>query len=196
MLLIADSALFTKEGLREIDRVHFVTRVPPTLTKAKELLSQTPKEDPSISLSTGMKASPQPGYLWKEKEVEIFGRTMRWLVVWSEQVYERESKTLERNIVKQEAELSDALAKLKPKQFACQKDAQAALTRLIKKHSYLKLDTVEYRSKNKAEKRGRPKADTLSIPELVNGKVSGPDKVLQKNNRLRCLRTGLTVSKR
>lgn len=150
MLLITDSALFTEEGLKQIDQVHFVTRVPHTLTKARELLSQYQKED--------LQAADQDGYLWAEESVTIFGQSMRWLIVWSEQAYERELATLDRKILREESELSDALSKLARKEFACQEDAQQALNRLLKGYRYLQSDQVAYASKNKSEGRGRPQA--------------------------------------
>ena len=151
MLLIADSALFTEDGLSQIDQMHYVTRVPHTIAKAKELLLEYQKED--------LAGVAPAGYRFSEVRVEIFGKTMRWLVVWSEQAYERERKTFERTLARQEEQLTDALAKLKRKDFACQEDAQNALTKLLKKYTYLQLDTVSYTSKNKSQGRGRPRAD-------------------------------------
>ena len=151
MLLIADSALFTEDGLSQIDQVHYVTRVPHTIAKAKELLLEYQKED--------LPGNGQPGYRFSEVGVELFGKTMRWLVVWSEQANERERNTFERTLLRQEEQLRDALAKLKRKDFACQEDAQNALTKLLKTYKYLQLDTVSYTSKNKSEGRGRPRAD-------------------------------------
>ncbi|MCB0853473.1 MAG: IS1634 family transposase [Bacteroidetes bacterium] len=149
MFLIADSALFTEEGLKEIDKVDYLTRVPHNFGQAKTLLSQYHQTD--------LPASVIEGYRWKEEEVEIFGRKMRWLLVFSEQAYQRETKTLERKVVKQEEELADQLGKLARRSFGCQPDAEKALNRLIKQYSYLQLDQVSYTSKNKSAKVGRPK---------------------------------------
>lgn len=151
MLLIADSALFTPDGLKQIDQVNYVTRVPHTLTQAKELLLKYDRND--------MQPSQQEGYAWIEQEVEIYGRQMRWLVVWSEQAFKRESHSLERAISRQEEQLTDALNKLTRKTFGCQEDAQKAVENLLKKYKYLALDQLEYTFKNKAEGRGRPKAE-------------------------------------
>ena len=149
MFLIADSALFTEEGLKEIDHIDYLTRVPHTIGQAKELLSQYDRADMTSGLIDG--------YAWREQEVEIFGRKMRWLLNWSEQAFEREKKTLERKVVKQEKALADELRKLARCSFDCQPDAEKALTQLLKQYSYLQLDQVQYNSKNKAEGRGRPK---------------------------------------
>lgn len=178
MLLIADSALFTQEGLSRIERVNYVTRVPHTITQARNLLSAYQKED--------LEAAAQAGYLWAEENVEIFGKSMRWLIVWSEQAYERELKTLERKIIKQETELSDALRKLKRKEFACQQDAQEALNRLLKPYKYLQLDTLEFGFKNKAQGRGRPKADApLKKRWRINASCKrNPQKIEQKQKQL------------
>ena len=149
MLLIADSALFTEEGLSQIDKVNYLTRVPHTINQAKDLLSQYQKEDFSVLVE---------GYGWKEHRIRIFGREMRWLVVWSDQAFKRESNTLERAIVKQETSLKDALDKLRRKDFGCREDATKAVEALVKKHKYLQLDSLNFTSKNKSRGRGRPKA--------------------------------------
>lgn len=149
MFLIADSALFTEEGLQEIEHIDYLTRVPHNFGQAKELLSQYDRAD----MTSGLMA----GYAWREEEVEIFGQKMRWLLIWSQQAFEREKKTLERKIVKQEKEVADELRKLARRSFDCQPDAEKALTQLLKQYRYLQLDQVQYSSKNKSEGRGRPK---------------------------------------
>lgn len=150
MLLVADSALFSEEGLSQIDRVNYLTRVPHTLNQAKNLLSRYQKEDFPLL---------ENGYGWKEHRIKLFEREMRWLVVWSDQAFKRESNTLERAILKQEDRLKDALSKLKRKDFGCREDAAKAVETLVKKHRYLQLDTLEYTSKNKSRGRGRPKTE-------------------------------------
>ncbi|MFK7926275.1 MAG: IS1634 family transposase, partial [Bacteroidia bacterium] len=144
------SALFSEEGLSQIDRVNYLTRVPHTLNQAKNLLSRYQKEDFPLL---------ENGYGWKEHRIKLFEREMRWLVVWSDQAFKRESNTLERAILKQEDRLKDALSKLKRKDFGCREDAAKAVETLVKKHRYLQLDTLEYTSKNKSRGRGRPKTE-------------------------------------
>lgn len=151
MFLIADSALFTEEGLKEISQIDYLTRVPHNFGRAKELLAKYERADMTSGLVSG--------YAWREEEVEIFGQKMRWLLVWSEQAFEREKKTLNRRIAKQEAALSDELRKLARRSFGCQEDAEKALNQLIKQYTYLQVDQVTYSSKNKAGRRGRPKTD-------------------------------------
>lgn len=150
MMLIADSALFTEEGLKEIDKVNYITRVPHSLKQAKALLS--------LYQRTDMQASQQAGYAYIELEEEIFGQQMRWLLVYSQAAYHRESKKLEATIEQQMSELGEALRKLRRKDFGCQEDAQQAVQQLLKKYKYLELDQAEMRAKNKSHTRGRPKA--------------------------------------
>ena len=173
MFLIADSALFTEEGLKEIEQIDYLTRVPHNFGQAKALLSQYDRSD--------MKPSLIEGYAWKEQEVEIFGRKMRWLLVWSEQAYEREKQTLARRISKQEKELANELRKLGRRKFGCQLDAENALRALIKQYSYLQLDQCEYLSKNKSQGVGRPKTDeVLTKVWKVKAKAKRADKVIEK----------------
>ena len=176
MFLIADSALFTEEGLNEIEKVDYLTRVPHTFGQAKALLSQYTHTD--------LPASVIEGYRWKEEAVEIFGRKMRWLLVFSDQAYQRETKTLERKVVKQEEELAEQLRKLARRSFGCQPDAEKALNQIIKKFSYLQLDGAQYTSKNKSAKVGRPKTGQ-SLTKAWKVKASGKrdEKAIKKKQK-------------
>ena len=173
MFLIADSALFTENGLKEIERIDYLTRVPHTFAQAKERLRQCHPAD--------LPPSQMKGYRWQEEAVEIFGRTMRWLVVFSEQAFEREKKTLERKIGKAERELADGLRKLARRSFGCQFDAEKALNTLIKSYPYLQLDQVQYSSKNKADTVGRPKKDqSLAQRWKVKARAKRDEKAIEK----------------
>jgi len=79
----------------------------------------------------------------------------RWLLVFSEQAYTRESATFEKKIDKQEISLEKKLWHLSNSFFNCQADAEKALQKLVKKYPLFNI-TFNVVEKHKYEKAGRP----------------------------------------
>ena len=71
-------------------------RVPETLSEAKEVLENADTEK--------MKSTSLNGYLLFSTEVEYGGVKQRWVVVFSEKAFMRETKTLEKRIKKENRE--------------------------------------------------------------------------------------------
>jgi len=145
---IADAALYTKERLLQSNDYIWVTRVPESISEAKNLVEQ---EDKEISWVEG-----EGGYKTAEYKSVYGGIEQRWLLVFSEQAYERERKTLEKKLKREEEELKQALWHFGNREFHCEQDARKAFQEL--KEGY-KLHTIEAQlmpiSKNPV--RGRPK---------------------------------------
>jgi len=72
---VADSALYTAEGLQELSGILWVTRVPETIKEAQEAIKGTDKEE--------MEESGIQGYRYREMESNYAGIPQRWLVVYS-----------------------------------------------------------------------------------------------------------------
>src|SRR5205807_718473 len=88
---IADAALYTQNTITTIsESMKWITRVPEILSEAKKVIQYA---DPLENL--------EPGYAGKEFISEYGGVQQRWLLVYSEQAYLRESKTLEKRIQKE-----------------------------------------------------------------------------------------------
>ena len=103
----------------------------------------------------------------------------RWLLVYSQQAYEREKKTFEKKLKKQGDALNKALWHLGNQTFACETDASMAANKMAKDYDYHKIkisiDTIQ-----KHKKRGRPKSNDVgetmgyqihSIVEIDKDKV-------------------------
>jgi len=144
---VADSALYTAEGLKELTSICWVTRVPETVKEAREVIISTDKEH--------LEDSGVPGYSYKEVESCYAGIKQRWLIVYSGQAYEREYQTLVKNIHRENEQRGKELWHLGNKLFACEADAVKAVTSFSKK---LRYHTVRYRIavKNSYGKKGRP----------------------------------------
>jgi len=146
---IADSALYTQKTITTIsESMKWITRVPEILSEAKKVIQYA---DPLEALETG--------YSGKEFVSEYGGVQQRWLLVYSEQAYLRESKTLEKQIQKEEKQATRELTRWSQTEFDCEIDAREALSRWGKKLKFHVLDEITIMSKRIKQGKGRPRAD-------------------------------------
>jgi transposase len=147
---VADSALYTRQTIADLSsRMKWVTRVPETLSEEKKVLQYE-----------GALETLEPGYCGKEFSSEYGGVKQRWLLVYSEQAYMREEKTLKRQIQKEEEAKERELKRWSRTDFDCEKDAKEALVRWGEKLKYHCLEEIEIKPKKVAQKKGRPKTDS------------------------------------
>jgi transposase len=145
-MIVGDSAIYDaclKEGVDML----WLTRVPEKHKAAKNLLQYSDEAYSWSSLLNGYKIC----------FVETRYRTVhqRWAVVYSEQAYQRECKTLEKNIDVSEENLKKDLWHLGNQVFHCENDAKEALDKLTKKLLYHKISgSIEPVFKHKGK--GRP----------------------------------------
>lgn len=145
---IADSALYTKEKLLKSNDYVWVTRVPETITEAKALVEKADEEIAWVE--------EEKGYKIKEYKSFYGGVEQRWLLVFSEQAYEREKKTLEKKLKREEEELKQVLWHFGNQEFHCERDARKAFEEL--KESYkLHVITGQLEAVDKYSGRGRPR---------------------------------------
>jgi transposase len=166
LIHIADSALYSAEGLLKQADFFWVTRVPETLSEVKALVSQP---DHKIS----WQPSKIEGYRSSEVESEYGGVKQRWLLVFSEQAFQREKKTFEKRLLKKTEALEKALWHLGNQKFQNSEDAEKELLSLMKGYPLHKA-TFEIETITRQEKRGRPKlgAKTVQIGYKINSKIS------------------------
>lgn len=149
LYLVADSALYTEEGLSEIDTVYWLTRVPHTHKLAKRVIGSYARQ--------AMSPEDEKGYTYRELAVSHLGIHQRWLVVWSRQAYEREKATLRRAWKKESIKAENQLRALARQEFHCEADAQKALKKITRKWKYHLPTQITCSSSNLTGKRGRPK---------------------------------------
>ena len=147
--LVADSALYTKDKLLKSTNYIWLTRVPEIISEAKNLVKKDTKNIEWKDRGNGYKTS---GYTSYYGDIE-----QRWLLVYTEQGYQREIKTLEKRIVKLETKYGKELKKVEQKIYGCEVDAQKAITEIKKGKRYFKLD-FEVNPIEKYKGKGRPKS--------------------------------------
>lgn len=154
---IADSALYTPEKLLACPEINWLSRVPENIKECVKLVSL-----PSQDIMWTKEAN---GYEWTEIGSIYGGIRQRWLLVFSQQAYEREKKTLMKRIAKEKEECSKACWHLGNQVFGCLDDAEKSMAQLNKKYRYHFIKhTIE--PIEKYECRGRPNPLT---PKLLQG---------------------------
>jgi transposase len=126
-LYVGDSALY-ENCLKEGGTMKWISRVPESISQAKKWLS-TPEEELSWQ-------ELENGYRISSLSSNYGQVDQRWLLVYSKQAYQRESKTLEKQVKKELEATKKALKELSKQQFQCEKDAFKAAKGLEKKLKY------------------------------------------------------------
>jgi transposase len=147
--LVADSALYTADNLPKLaeTRLKWITRVPATLREAQEVLAQAQPET---------MAPLSEGYRYAVVTSQYGGVAQRWLLIYSEHRQPQAQRTIDTQWRKQSDHAVKAFKTLCRPAFACEADAQQALTRFAAglQTTFLHASTVCPTPRD--GKRGRP----------------------------------------
>ncbi len=159
--LVMDSAGYTSETISKYSNdIKWISRVPESVGACSRII-YSPQD--LIPLNDK--------YFYKALESNYSDVAQRWLLVWSEEAYQREIKTLNRNWLKKgEKELRLWLS-LEKEDFSCSSDAEKAVLVFQKKCKYLILNEVEFIKVPKYLKKGRPSKN--SQPDSYIYKIQG-----------------------
>lgn len=154
---IADSALYVPDKLLACPEINWLSRVPENIKECTKLVSIPAKD------ATWVKGSN--GYEWTEVCSQHGGIKQRWLLVFSQQAYERERKTLMKRIAKEKDDCTKVCWHLGKQVFDCPNDAEKSVAQLKKKYRYHAIfHTIK--PIEKYECRGRPNPLT---PKVIQG---------------------------
>ena len=102
-IMVCDSALLSLENIQLISNLKWITRVPMTLKKTREIIGSylekvkvSPETDPKIQEMT--KKLQKKGYKWLEQKVTYAGIKQRWLIVESTERKQSEIQKLNSKI--------------------------------------------------------------------------------------------------
>ena len=147
--MVMDSAFYSKTNLVDCKEFRWVTRVPETLKEVKEHYGRIDRQ----------RMRPiGGGYRYLPVKSRYAGIEQRWLIVYSEHAYEREMKTLRKNLEKRRDRNEKDLKHLRNQGFACEADAVAAAERFQKQLRYQRLG-YEIVGREYYSGKGRPKRD-------------------------------------
>lgn len=153
---VMDSAMYTDKNIRQVSsEVKWITRVPETITMAKELIIETDEKH--------LVKSELKGYRIKSISKTYAGVDQKWVVIYSKEGYKAEIKTFNRNIEKENDKVEKKLWHFKNDEFKCEEDARDALKKMEGKWKYHMVDEYTLSEKKKTGKRGRPKKNSNDI---------------------------------
>jgi transposase len=89
-LIVGDSALYSKENLKLMKEMRWLSRVPLSIKEAQELVDSISEKE--------LTDSEIPGYSWRETISNYGGIEQRWLLVESQARQESDLKKLEKKI--------------------------------------------------------------------------------------------------
>ncbi len=149
---IADSALYSSGNIASFSsRAKWITRVPETLTAAKQLVRDIEQEN--------MAQAQQPGYKFCEVCSNYGDIHQRWLVVYSQSAYDREYKTLLKRIEKAKDAAEKELYRAQAQEYPTEQAAITTLRYLEQSWPY-HIGTHEVKEiRHYAHHRGRPAAN-------------------------------------
>jgi len=145
-----DSAFYSEKNLKAISEDYiWITRVPETLTEAKEVLENADMEK--------MRSAALNGYHIFTTEVEYGSVKQRWVVVFSEKAFARETKTLEKKIGKEKEKVEKEVWHFNNQEFYNEEDALKAAREMEKRWKYHKISAIEVETKRKRKGGGAGK---------------------------------------
>ena len=121
---MADSALSSAENLQKLAETSltWITRVPATLSEAQEVLAQA---------RPATMAALSEGYRYAVVASSYGGVAQRWVLIYSEQRQPQAQRTVDTQWRKQSDQEVNAFKRLCRTAFACEADAQQALTSFV-----------------------------------------------------------------
>lgn len=148
---VADSALYTPDKLLKHNSIKWISCVPESIKEAKNLVDEPDDSFKWYELENG--------YKWTEVESNYGGIQQRWILISSEQAYNREKQTIEKQFNLKLEELERDCWHLSNKLFNCPEDAIKAVIALQKKHKYYTI-SYEVTATEKYRTKGRPGKDS------------------------------------
>ena len=164
--MVADSALYSASNLKLMLKMKWISRVPLSIKKAKNLVKAFTIEE--------LKASEIKGYSYREEKVSYGGIEQRWLLVESAQRKKADLKKLIQKIKEELLKTSKKLGRLEEKKFENKYLAELQIKELAAKLKYHQISDLEItETLNKEEK----------TVYLLKGKLTENQEVItQKQN--------------
>ena len=149
---LADSAFYSDDNIKKMNKSFWISRVPNTLNDVKNLISSHREMKP-------LKGDER--YSFSRTFVEYAGIVQNWVLLLSHNLKGKKEVTLSNSFDKKVKEAEKDLNKLKSKHFFCEADALEGAENWIKDFPFLTFQKLDLKSLKKREsgKRGRPAKD-------------------------------------
>lgn len=149
-IMVCDSALYSQENLTLIQYLKWISRVPMTIKKAKQLIQKVEIEEITDEQKKKRKPLNLEDYSWKEQIVTYAGIEQIWLVVLSKKRKKSDLEKLNKKLQQEEEKTQKILKKLQAEEFTHPQTARYKLKGINRKLRFFEIaevDLIEYRSK-------------------------------------------------
>lgn len=142
-IMVCDSALYGQENLQLIQHLKWITRVPMTIKKAKELVQNIEVEEVKDEDKEKRSDLNLESYTWKEEIVTYGGIKQTWLIVLSEKRQKSDLEKLEKQLSQEEKKSQKFLKEIQSEEFEQPQAARYKLKAINKKLRLLEIKEVE-----------------------------------------------------
>ena len=150
-IMVCDSALYSQENLKLIEHLKWISRVPMTIKRAKELVQSLDIEEEISLEERGKRAALNlDGYKWKEEIVNYGAIKQIWLIVESQKRKESDLEKLDKKLKKEKDKVDKLLKELKKEAFESPEQARYKLKGVNKKLIFFEIQEVQI-TKNKSK---------------------------------------------
>lgn len=146
-ILVADSALYAADNLRNLADNRWVSRVPATISEARQFLAEIEQEQ--------MLSSEREGYFYQVLDSHYGDVEQRWLLVLYVPRREAELAQFEKRIQRERQKLDQQAKKLQKQVFNCVQDTRKALEQFNQQYKYHQI-TGQISSSERYAQAGRP----------------------------------------
>ncbi|EAM51687.1 IS1634-like element ISCwa1 family transposase [Crocosphaera watsonii] len=142
-IMVCDSALYGQENLQLIQHLKWITRVPMTIKKAKELVQNIEVEEVKDEDKEKRSDLNLESYTWKEEIVTYGGIKQTWLIVLSEKRQKSDLEKLEKQLSQEEKKSQKFLKEIQSEEFEHPQAARYKLKAINKKLRLLEIKEFE-----------------------------------------------------
>lgn len=186
--LIADAKLYTAANALNLARLPFITRIPETFTVTQQVIEQAWAWGEWQPLDETVK--------YQRVELCHYGMAQRWLVVSSQDAWQRAEHTLAKAQAKESAQVQQQLFHLQAQRFPSESEARAALDAIAQRWRYHQLAQVSLTPHRQYARKGRPTKQTpcKAIQWQLHASVR-PDlaTITRQQQRKACFVLGTTI---
>jgi transposase len=150
--LIADAKLYTEAHATNLARLPFITRIPETLKVTQQLIAQ--------AWAWGEWQPLDETVRYQRVELCHYGLAQRWLVVSSQDAWQRAAHTLAKAQAKEAEQVQTQLFHLQAHRFPSQTEAQGALDMMAQRWRYHQVAQVSLTPHIQYARKGRPTPET------------------------------------
>ena len=142
-IVVGDSSLYTQENIQIMRGLQWITRVPMTIKRAKQLVQTVEIEEREKTGEPTDSSLNLENYNWKEEIIVYGGIKQRWLIVESQPRKVSDLNKLEKQIKKEEEKVAKLIKQLEKEEFEHPSQAKYKLKEINRKLKLFKLAEVQ-----------------------------------------------------